>query len=140
MTNRLSVLVPLCAAVASTAPAATLTVTTTADAGPGSLRGAIAAAAAGDIIAFSLPVPSTIELTSGEQQVSKNLSIAGPGPFALTVRRSAAPGTPAFRVLHVTNASTVNVSGLTVSNGTATSRAATSIGPRVATSRPSTST
>src|SRR5689334_23983839 len=48
------------------AVAATITVTTTADSGAGSLRQAILDAASGDTINFSLPANSTITLTSAE--------------------------------------------------------------------------
>ena len=61
-----------------TAPAvaATLTVTTTADAGPGSLRDAIAAAASGDTI----DVPAgTYVLTSGPLRIAAGVTVAGAG-------------------------------------------------------------
>jgi hypothetical protein len=96
----------------------------TADAGgtcPGAsctLRQAIATAASGDTINFSLPANSTINLTSGQLIISKNLTINGPGPNLLTVQRSAAGGTPQFRIFN-TNFAGINVTifGLTIANG-----------------------
>jgi len=46
--------------------AATITVTSTADGGSGSLRTALVSVASGDTIDFSLPAPAKITLTSGE--------------------------------------------------------------------------
>jgi hypothetical protein len=57
----------------------TLTVVNTNDDGPGSLRQAIADAAAGDTIDFDLPTPAVIGLTSDELFIDKSLTIAGPG-------------------------------------------------------------
>ncbi|MFN2638209.1 MAG: choice-of-anchor Q domain-containing protein, partial [Gemmatimonadaceae bacterium] len=113
--------------VASGAPllANTLTVKSTADAGgtcPGAdctLRQAIASAASGDTIIFSLPANSAITLTSAELTISKNLTINGPGANLLTVQRSAAGGTPNFRIFNIAGSSTVTISGLTIANGNA---------------------
>lgn len=58
------------------AGAAGFTVTNLNDNGSGSLRAAIAAAAAGDNINFG--VTGTIKLTSGELKISRNLTITGP--------------------------------------------------------------
>src|SRR5689334_11966455 len=85
--------------LATPSRAATNTVTTTADSGPGSLRDAIAAAAAGDTINFA--VTGAITLTSGELLINKNLIIAGPVAAGLAVQRSAATGTPVFRIFRV---------------------------------------
>src|ERR1700722_8155151 len=58
----------------------TLTVTTNADSGPGSLRAEIADASSGDMIRFSKKLSGqTITLTSGELVVNKNLEIDGMG-------------------------------------------------------------
>ena len=57
----------------------TLTVVNTNDDGPGSLRQAIADAAAGDIIDFELPTPAVIGLTSNELFIGKSLTIADRG-------------------------------------------------------------
>ena len=78
----------LCAAMAVVGgiEAATLIVTTTADSGAGSLRGAIAAASDGDTIQFDAVLNGqTIGLTSGELAIDKNITISGPGPNLLTV-------------------------------------------------------
>src|SRR5437867_7453977 len=98
------------------ARAATLTVTSIADSGPGSLRNAIAAAASGDTVAFG--VTGAITLTTGELLIAKNLTIAGPGAASLTIQRSAATGTPSFRIFNV-RSGIVSISGLTLSNGDA---------------------
>src|SRR6266404_1827545 len=69
--------------------AITLTVTTTNDSGPGSLRQAIADAQDGDTIQFDPSLNGrTITLTSGELVINKNITIAGPGGDLLTVSRS----------------------------------------------------
>src|SRR5436190_12037604 len=61
-------------------PAATLTVTTTADNGPGSLRDAIAIASDGDTIQFDPALSGqTITLTSAELAINNNITINGPG-------------------------------------------------------------
>ncbi len=96
------------------ARAATLTVTTTADSGAGSLRDTIAAAGAGDMIAFSLPNPSTITLTSGQLTLDKDLTIRGPAAGALTIS-----GNNASRVFLVSSG-TVTIADLTIANGSAT--------------------
>src|SRR5438045_5818341 len=81
-------------------PAATLTVTTTADSGVGSLRAALAASSDGDTIQFDSALNGqTISLTSGELVIDKNITINAPGSNLLTVSRSS--GTfPIFHVLH----------------------------------------
>src|SRR5438105_1669477 len=91
-----------------------ITVVSTADSGPGSLREAIATAPSGSTIDFA--VTGAIVLTSGELLIDKDLVIAGPGPGVLAVQRSTAAGTPDFRIFHLIGGSTV-ISGLTVSNG-----------------------
>ena len=107
--------------------ATTLTVTTTADSGAGSLRQAIRDAASGDTIDFNLSgCPCTITLTSGELVIGKNLTITGPGTDLLTIS-----GNNASRVFFVnpgaSGATTgppatnpvVNISALTIANGKA---------------------
>jgi hypothetical protein len=102
--------------------AATITVKSNADAGgtcPGAtctLRQAIATAASGDTITFAAGI-TTINLTSDQLLIAnKDLTISGPGANLLTIQRSAAAGTPNFRVFLVI-ANTVTISGLTISNG-----------------------
>jgi uncharacterized repeat protein (TIGR01451 family) len=94
-------------------------VTTNADSGAGSLRRAIEDACAGSTITFDMTpghVVSPITLTSAELLITKNLTIQGPGANLLTVQRSAAGGTPSFRIFNVTSG-TVQIKGLTISNG-----------------------
>jgi hypothetical protein len=92
----------------------TLTVTSTADSGPGSLRDAIAVAGDGGTIQFAPALNGqTISLTSGELLIDKSITIRGPA----IVERSPADGTPAFRIFHITPGHTVTMHGLTISNG-----------------------
>lgn len=97
---------------------AAFVVTTTADGGPGSLRQAIASAASGsDTISFAVPLPAVIKLTNA-LTIFYSMKILGPGPENLTVMRSDAPGTPAFRVFRVREtASDVTIAGMTIKNG-----------------------
>src|SRR5436309_8005689 len=76
--------------------AATITVTNTADNGDGTLRAAVASAANGDTINFSVPTPATIMLTSGELLVSNSVTVLGPGANNLAV-----DGNTNSRVFHV---------------------------------------
>jgi hypothetical protein len=96
--------------------AATLTVTSTADNGAGTLRQAISDAASGDTIIFSLPAGSTIGLMSGTLLIDKSLTITGPGAQALSVR-NVNPGAPSneFRIFTIpTGTFNVAISGLTI--------------------------
>jgi predicted outer membrane repeat protein len=112
----LPVVLVLCLNIFS-AFADTVNVTNSNDSGPGSLRAAIASAASGDFIEFTLPLPNTITLTSGELLIDKDLTINGPFPF-LTIARSSAAGTPHFAVFHIAAGPfTVGLIGLTISNG-----------------------
>ena len=108
---------------ASAAQAAIIIVVNTSDGaepGPaGSLRRAISAASTGDTIDFAAGL-ATINLTSGELLINKNLTINGPGANLLSVQRSSASGTPAFRIFDIASASiSVTLSGLTIANGSA---------------------
>jgi hypothetical protein len=99
---------------------AVLTVLNTLDSGAGSLRGEIAAAAGGDTIVFDPGLNGqTITLTSGQLDITKDLTISGPGAGSLTVARSSAAGTPDFGIFFVDFHKTVALSGLTISNGKA---------------------
>jgi S-adenosylmethionine hydrolase len=89
-----------------------LTVTNLTDHNPGSLRAQITAAAPGDTILFQTGLSGTIFLTSGELQLSKTLTIAGPGANLISVS-----GNNAARVFHVFGGVTDTVSGLTVTSG-----------------------
>ena len=75
----------------SAAPVGAITVTSTADAGAGSLRQALAEASDGDTIDFALTTDPPITLTSGELVVARSVTIAGPG-----LTRS--PSTPTAQV------------------------------------------
>src|SRR5262249_40476871 len=90
----------------------TLTVSNLLDSGAGSLRGQIAAPAAGDSIVFASGLSGTITLTSGELAVNKSLSIFGPGAGTITVS-----GNNAQRVFHTLAGTNVTLSGLTIANG-----------------------
>jgi hypothetical protein len=94
--------------------AATITVTSAADSGAGTLRAAVAAAANGDKITFSLPTPATITLTNGELPVSNNITIAGPGPANLSIS-----GNTNGRVFNIATNRTVNLFELTIRDGRA---------------------
>src|ERR1700730_17159835 len=102
--------------------AATLIVTSTADSGAGSMRDAIAAAGAGDTIQFDAALKGqTITLSSAELLIHKNVTIDGPGANQLTVQRSTANGTPAFRIFEIDAiypaSNAVTIAGLTIANG-----------------------
>jgi hypothetical protein len=102
----------------------TLTVTNTLDSGAGSLRADIAPAHKGDTIVFNIPKSDpgynagtgvwTITLTSGELDITKNLTITGPGAANLTIS-----GNHASRVFELSSHTKpqVSLSGLTISNG-----------------------
>src|SRR6516225_655304 len=64
----------------------TLTVTNNLDSGAGSLRAEIAAARSGDTIVFAPSLDGkTITLTHNELDITKNLTIQGPGAGQVTV-------------------------------------------------------
>jgi hypothetical protein len=110
------VAVLLCAGVglsATNAPAATITVTNGNDHGPGSLRQAIIDAAPADAISFA-PRVTTVNLTSGELVIDKNVTITGPFAHRVTVQR--VTNSPPFRIFDITSG-TVTISRLTISNG-----------------------
>jgi hypothetical protein len=100
---------------ATDAPASTITVTNGHDSGPGSLRQAILNASPGDTINFA-PNVTTVNLSSDELIIDKNLRITGPFAHRVTVRRST--NSPPFRIFEITSG-TVIISGLTISNGSA---------------------
>ncbi|MBD2694917.1 DUF4347 domain-containing protein, partial [Anabaena catenula] len=91
---------PFSAAVMANYPGilATITVTSNADSGAGSLRQAIANAAAGDTITFASSLANqTITLTSGQLTINKNLTIDGGAVTNLKIS-----GNNASRVFAVT--------------------------------------
>src|ERR1700683_4077672 len=69
--------------------AATISVTNTADNGPGSLRIALNFAQNGDTV-DATGVSGTILLTSGQLIVDRSVTIVGPGPGNLAVNGNAA--------------------------------------------------
>jgi hypothetical protein len=94
-----------------------LTVTTTADSGPGSLRADVAAAQSGDSITFASSLAGqTIALESGQLVINKSLTIQGPSAAQSPVTISG----PGFsRVLEVDGAGTnVSLSNLNLTGGT----------------------
>lgn len=96
------------------ASANTITVTSTADSGPNTLRAALAGAAANDTIDFNLTYPATITLTSGQLDVVTSVTISGPGANQLAVN-----GGGNSRVFFIDSGNTVTIDGLTITNGVA---------------------
>lgn len=93
------------------ASAATITVTSTADSGPGSLREALAAANNGDTV-DATGLSGTIQLESGQLVVSTSVTILGPGPGTLAVE-----GQSGARVFDVSPGLNVTISGMTIDGG-----------------------
>jgi predicted outer membrane repeat protein len=92
----------------------TLTVTSIADKGAGSLRAEIAAAQSGDTIVFASSLAGQTITLKSELLINKNLTITGPGAGQLTVS-----GNNATRVFEVAQGMQATMSGLTISNGLA---------------------
>jgi hypothetical protein len=90
------------------------TVTNLNDSGPGSLRDALATTPAGGTVSFQPGLSGSIALTTGQLEVSHDLTIAGPGAGAITVS-----GSHTSRVFHIPIAATATISGLAVTNGQA---------------------
>jgi hypothetical protein len=102
-------------AVAIPAHATMITVTNTNDSGPGWLRQAILNVSSGDTINFA-PSVTTVNLTSGELVIDKNLTITGPGANRLTVQVNT--NVIFARVFNISSSTvTVSISGITISNG-----------------------
>lgn len=98
---------------AASARAATDTVTSAADSGPGSLRAVIAAASSGDTVGFAPGLDDqTIDLASAIA-IGKSLTIAGPG--AALLRIDAGHSSQIFTI----SAGNLSISGLTLANGAA---------------------
>jgi hypothetical protein len=104
-------LVFACAALSLSANAGV--VTNTNDSGPGSLRQAIADAAAGETITFAAGVTGTITLTSGALEIDKDLTIQGPGAALLTISSS----NNRVDVIEIVASIVTNISGLTIADG-----------------------
>ncbi len=62
------------------------------DVGEGTLRQAVIDACPGGTITFGEAARGRISLTTGPLEISKNLTIAGPGVDALTIRNGARYG------------------------------------------------
>ena len=88
------------------------TVTNLDNAGAGSLRGAIASTPAGETVDFEKGLSGTIPLSTGELQIAKHLTIAGPGADLITVS-----GNHTSRVFDIGANYTVEISGLTIADG-----------------------
>lgn len=103
----------------------TLTVTSAADSGSGSLRAEIAIANPGDTINFASSLDGkTITLTSGELVLNKSLTIDGPGAGQLAIsggltwfhgRPIPSTGSRVFEVIG--SGTNVTLSGLTITDG-----------------------
>lgn len=68
-----------------------------------------------DTITFE--VTGTINLTRALPDLSSNIDIQGPGPAALTVRRSQDMSTPPFYRILTVSSGTVNIFGVTITRG-----------------------
>ena len=103
--------------------AAVVTVTNTNDAGSGSLRQAILDANPGDSIVFNIPTSDpgyyaptgvyTINLTSADLQIDKNLGISAFGSHVVVRRNTSSE----FPVFVVSAGASVGIANLTISNG-----------------------
>ena len=93
------------------------TVTSLADAGPGSLRQAIAITPAGGTVNFQPGLRGTITLTTGPLTIAKDLTIAGPGSSMITVSGNRASGV--FSIGLFPSFVRVSLSGLTIADGRA---------------------
>lgn len=96
-----------------TAFAATRTVTNVNNSGVGSLRDVINKALPGDTIVFDPSLNGKmIVLTTGALNITKRLTIKGPGPDNLTIS-----GNKKFRIFYIYPYISVDISGLTIANG-----------------------
>jgi len=90
--------------------ASTLIVTTAADSGAGSLRGQIAAAAAGDVIQFDPALDGQIIVLATQLNITRELKIEGPGAARITIS-----GGNRTRIFFAT--APLTLSGLNLKNG-----------------------
>src|SRR5262245_49162422 len=93
----------------------TFTVLNLADSGADSLRSAIVAAETNpgpDVIDFAEGLQGTITLTSGQLNITDDLTIDGPGADALGVS-----GSHQSRVFSISGGATVAIAGLTIADG-----------------------
>ena len=107
---------PLLEALEGRVVLSTLTVTSAADNGTGTLRALIAAASGGDTIVFAPSLDNDkIALTSGELAIGESLTIKGPGASLLDVDAGGSS-----RVFDITSsAAIVTISGLKIGGGEA---------------------
>jgi hypothetical protein len=117
--NRFLLTTTLCGTLFVTMPSAlradTITVTNTASFGPGTLDDAIGNANDGDTIVFDVPLPATIVIQEGPEELSSAVTIAGPGADKLTVS-----GDGTNQIFFVDDDTAVTISGMTISNGVST--------------------
>src|SRR5262245_37682016 len=95
----------------------TFTVLNLSDSDPDSLRAAVLAANVApdaDVINFAPGLSGTIVLTSGQLDITRALTIDGPGASVLAVS-----GNNASRVFNITAGATVTIAGMTVTDGLA---------------------
>src|SRR5688572_22013404 len=90
--------------------AGTLTVTSTADTGVGSLRAAVAAAASGDVIRFDPSLSGQDVVLASQLSVTRELGIEGPGSDKIAIS-----GGNRTRIFFAT--APLTLSGLTLKNG-----------------------
>ena len=96
----------------------TLTVTSLADSGAGTLRAAITQAdAASGPSTINFAVSGAIILESALPDLSQNINILGPGPAGLTLQRDASA--PACSMFYIDYGETVTIAGLTMTGGLA---------------------
>jgi hypothetical protein len=110
MKLKCQILLALTLLAAAIASAHTLSVTSTADSGWGTLRAALASAKDGDRI-DATRVRGTIHLTSGELFVGESVVIVGPGPAKLAVDSNFSS-----RAFHIGFGTVVNLASLTITN------------------------
>lgn len=89
------------------------------DGGAGTLRAVIAAAAPGDTIGFQSGI-TQIDLTQGQIEIAKNLTVQGPGADSLTIEQTTSGGARLFQVDENDAGNSrisVSMSGLTLTGG-----------------------
>ena len=99
----------------SSAIAKDFLVTNLADAGPGSLRAAVANANSlpgRDVIRFKKQLQGTIKLTGGQLEIADHLMLTGPGESRLTVS-----GNKSSRIFKITSKVDVTIEDLAIANG-----------------------
>ena len=72
-----------------------------------------------DMTVFNTAQTITLAPASGQLTLSRGVTITGPGANLLTVARSAAGGTPQFRIFQVNGGVTATIGGLTLTGGDA---------------------